>query len=330
MVRSMTALVCGLGLVLGSTSTALAVCGDNVLDLGEQCDDGNVLAGDCCSPTCQFEALGSPCTSDGNPCTDDVCDAAGTCLHPNNVAACDDGNPCTSPDTCVAGACTGAGDPNCGIALDHFKCYATVTRRGATPFLQRTVTLADQFGQSTTLVKRPAFLCNPVDKNGEGIHDATAHLTCHRTKDASSTFVQRDVLIRNQFGDQMVRVQKPLQLCLPSEKDGVPSTLQIDHFRCYKARLIGGSTFVERDVTLADQFENKPARIRGCLRLCAPVDKNGEGIMDGVPHLMCYRLTDLSGQPFVRRQVTAHHQFGDEPLDVRGRPILCVPSLKNP
>src|SRR5262249_48236120 len=31
-----------------------AVCGDGIVDVGEQCDDGNVLDGDCCSSTCQL------------------------------------------------------------------------------------------------------------------------------------------------------------------------------------------------------------------------------------------------------------------------------------
>src|SRR5262249_34593333 len=42
-------------LVLGSASRAMAVCGDGVIDVGEQCDDGNTLPNDCCSPTCQIE-----------------------------------------------------------------------------------------------------------------------------------------------------------------------------------------------------------------------------------------------------------------------------------
>lgn len=37
-----------------------AVCGNGVLDPGEQCDDANVAPGDCCSPNCQIEAA-APC-----------------------------------------------------------------------------------------------------------------------------------------------------------------------------------------------------------------------------------------------------------------------------
>ncbi len=77
-----------------------SLCGDNILASGEQCDDGNVAAGDCCSPTCQFESNGSPCP-DGDLCNgDEECDGAGTCDAGISVD-CDDSNPCTQ-DTCDA------------------------------------------------------------------------------------------------------------------------------------------------------------------------------------------------------------------------------------
>src|SRR5262245_57203556 len=59
-----------------------AVCGDTVLDAGEQCDDGGMVDGDCCSATCQFEGNGADCASDSNPCTQDRCNGAGACVHP--------------------------------------------------------------------------------------------------------------------------------------------------------------------------------------------------------------------------------------------------------
>ena len=57
-------------------------CGNTIVAGGEQCDDGNLLNGDCCSAACQFEAGGSPCQSDENGCTLDVCDGAGACGVP--------------------------------------------------------------------------------------------------------------------------------------------------------------------------------------------------------------------------------------------------------
>jgi uncharacterized delta-60 repeat protein len=54
-------------------------CGDGALDAGEQCDDGNTGALDCCTPGCALVPSGGGCEFDGNVCTSDTCDGAGTC-----------------------------------------------------------------------------------------------------------------------------------------------------------------------------------------------------------------------------------------------------------
>src|SRR5262249_26824943 len=59
------------------------VCGNFVVEPGETCDDGNTVAGDCCSATCTVEPAGSACAGVGDLCTPGVCDGAGTCLHEN-------------------------------------------------------------------------------------------------------------------------------------------------------------------------------------------------------------------------------------------------------
>ena len=57
-----------------------AVCGNNIIEGGEQCDDGNTLNGDCCSSTCQYEAAGSTC-NDGLFCSiNDACNGIGACV----------------------------------------------------------------------------------------------------------------------------------------------------------------------------------------------------------------------------------------------------------
>ncbi|TMB54978.1 MAG: DNRLRE domain-containing protein [Deltaproteobacteria bacterium] len=89
------------------------VCGNGVLDLGEQCDDGNLVAGDCCSPLCQFEPTGQACAN--NICiSGSTCDGAGACVGgAPNTAPCNDGNACTTADTCAGGVCVGGPAPNC-------------------------------------------------------------------------------------------------------------------------------------------------------------------------------------------------------------------------
>src|SRR5207245_4524241 len=102
-----------------ATYKADANCGNNIVDAGEDCDQGasNGTAGSCCSAACRFvpsttvcraaanecdladsctgssatcpadavKAAGTVCTDDGNACTTDVCNGtagAPACTHP--------------------------------------------------------------------------------------------------------------------------------------------------------------------------------------------------------------------------------------------------------
>ena len=109
-------------------------CGNGVIDtgIGETCEDGNIDDGDCCSSTCHFDPPGQLCFPlDDNQCTDDVCDGAGLCTHPNRTGPCNDANQCTSGDTCVAGACVGSALPD-GAACDDFNDCTDESCQGGT------------------------------------------------------------------------------------------------------------------------------------------------------------------------------------------------------
>jgi hypothetical protein len=58
-------------------------CGNGVVEPGEDCDDGpaNGQPGDCCTASCLFQPAGTACLEDGDLCTLDACDGAGTCAH---------------------------------------------------------------------------------------------------------------------------------------------------------------------------------------------------------------------------------------------------------
>ncbi|NUN13438.1 MAG: hypothetical protein HUU55_07365 [Myxococcales bacterium] len=69
------------------------------------CDDGDpcTVNDQCVQGACQ---PGAPLDcSDGNVCTDDICDALTGCSNVNNTAPCEDGNLCTAGDNCANGAC---------------------------------------------------------------------------------------------------------------------------------------------------------------------------------------------------------------------------------
>ncbi len=69
---------------------------------------------------------------DGNPCTNDACDAAsGSCSHTfNDGAACDDGDACTTGDSCSGGVCAGTivtCDAGCGATCNLAPECSSVT-----------------------------------------------------------------------------------------------------------------------------------------------------------------------------------------------------------
>ncbi|MEZ4273253.1 MAG: hypothetical protein R3C68_17995, partial [Myxococcota bacterium] len=85
----------------------------------------NLKDGEC---TYVLKNPGAPCSSDNNPCTDDVCDATGACVHNNNNSPCDDGIFCNGTDTCEAATCnlhsgnpcpSADGDSNCAESCDE-------------------------------------------------------------------------------------------------------------------------------------------------------------------------------------------------------------------
>ncbi len=104
---------------------------------------------------------------------------------------------------------------------NHYKCYQVLDW---TDFEPRKVELKDQFGGSIAAVMEPYQLCNPVDKNGEGIADKEAHLVCYRIEDdpQGPTPRVKEVTVRNQFQEGPLWVGSSNILCVPSYKSYKP------------------------------------------------------------------------------------------------------------
>jgi cysteine-rich repeat protein len=127
---------------------AVVGCGNRIIEAGEQCDDGNLLDGDCCSSSCQFEPPGSPCP-DGEFCNgEETCDGTGTCQADTPVD-CGDGAGCTI-DACdeVGDSCLNTpNDANCdnGLYCDGAEtCHATLDcQAGTAPTLDDGIACTD-------------------------------------------------------------------------------------------------------------------------------------------------------------------------------------------
>lgn len=96
---------------------------------------------------------------------------------------------------------------------DHYKCYEIIS---SDPFEPFGVVLRDQFGITDSIVVRPLYVCNPVDKNGEGILHPEVHQVCYEIRDPQQPV--RSLLVSNQFGELTVKVQDGRLLCVPSKK----------------------------------------------------------------------------------------------------------------
>ena len=116
------ALVLGFAFAWSPDTLAQSVCGNSVIDPGEECDDGNSVSGDGCSAACVFEVCGNGTLDVGEQCDDgnntngDGCNAfcedekcGDGNLDPGE--ACDDGNN-TDGDGCSSD-CT-IESPSCG------------------------------------------------------------------------------------------------------------------------------------------------------------------------------------------------------------------------
>src|SRR5438094_201104 len=154
----------------GCADTAVAVfrvrrCGDGVLDPGEQCDDGNVQDGDCCSSTCRFEPATTLCRPAAGGC--DVAEfctgASGSCpadlLEPSTfecrgaMGSCDEAETCTGTSpTCPAdGKSTAVCRPAAGACDVEERCDGVSD-----------ACLADAFEPAGTACSAEADACAPA------------------------------------------------------------------------------------------------------------------------------------------------------------------------
>jgi cysteine-rich repeat protein len=92
------------------------VCGNTVLEAGEQCDDGNNVDGDCCTFGCAYEAGGSACPGG-------TCDGAGGCVPTTTTTTLPPRSRCATAKFRAAGRKT----------TSKTACHATAVMKAASP-----------------------------------------------------------------------------------------------------------------------------------------------------------------------------------------------------
>jgi hypothetical protein len=113
----------------------------------------------------------------------------------------------------------------------------------------------------------------------------------------------------------------------PTTKQLILEVNATDHYQCYKAKDLKNPRFTpQASVTLADQFGTGSVAVMKPFSLCAPVDKNGEGVLDPLTHLCCYKIKGAVLSP--PAQATVADQFGSLDVEVKKRQLLCQPCTK--
>ena len=328
------------------------------------CDDQNACTLDSCDSAtgCESTPAGDAC-DDGDPCTVDSCNPLdGSCE--STPLVCDDGNSCTQ-DVCVNGEYVSEGaftDHFFGYQIGRsrhgpkLKIERDVLLEDQ--FGEKKVRVKRLVGLYNPADKNSEGICQQEvhlkaytirtyrhhDREHDDHHDYTplhGGGGSHKGDDDDDDDDRprrrlKNIRVVNQFGTFIVDIKKPERLLVPASKghDGPAPDLgthDVDHFLCYRVKRSRGAPRFPSHInaSVVDQFDQpKTYRLRTRnIRLCNPVDKNGEGIKNPEAHLMCFQV---KGSPRHERVkgLFVNDQFGLHKVDTRKERELCVPSIK--
>jgi len=299
--------------------------GDAVLECDGDCNDADASVFPGAAELCNFvddncDTIvdeGFDLDADGFSICGGDCDDADPLVFPGAVELCNGVD-----DDCDS---TVDGGGVCAVPpLNHFQCYDV--RRKA--FDRVTVNLEDDFGTNAATVRRAKTLCAPVSKNDEDpdAPDDVDHLVGYEIRHDERFAGVLDEVVQDQFGSLVLDIRRPERILVPSAKQADPNDVVtpldppvVDHYQCYSVR---GDRRRVSGISVEDQFGTGTTDVKKPIRLCLPVDKNGEGIVDGATRLMCYAIKP---GPRVNQRVLIDNQFGPGSLDVRRARELCVP-----
>jgi penicillin amidase len=207
--------------------------------------------------------------------------------------------------------------------FDHFKCYKVARPQSPDPGL---VTLADGFETRLTRVLRLDSICNPVDKNGEGISDPMRRLACYKVRNEVDGSPRRAISVDDQLSSDTRITTRPRLLCLAAEENGSPATEALDDFKCYRAAR-PAPRFQKRTMQLNDVFESRSTLVRRVDSVCNAVGVDGAPVLDPTKHLACYKIKNNPGQPaHARQDISYATEFGSAAGTTVKPTLVCVPA----
>jgi Low-density lipoprotein receptor repeat class B len=210
----------------------------------------------------------------------------------------------------------------------------------------RRVVLKDRFGAGLTTIVKLQALGAPSGKTGSGALEIQTHLVGYHIQSAKGSSANTrgpgSVIVRNEFGRAQLDLGPADRLLVPSLKDLqravnenlLPEQFPIEHFKCYDVRGIGSqSERNPRRLFVSDQFATKHTlTLAEPVHMCAPANKNYEGIANRRDHLVCYRVArdialDGGKKP---PSVFIDNQFGSARIGLGLATEFCVVSGVRP
>jgi len=111
------------------------------------------------------------------------------------------------------------------LNIDAMKCYTAKTASGTPNFTSLEATLTDRYESKLTRILKVESFCQAVEVGGQPTLNPTAELHCYKIRDASGQpkFNRVETGAESGLGAEVVSVQKPTALCVPSTRVAPPA-----------------------------------------------------------------------------------------------------------
>lgn len=231
----------------------------------------------------------------------DVCysDGGGFCVSGAPlIATAESDQEAAALDATAASQASSVEKPAGGNVQGPFKCYSSEPKGTPPPPIPMTVTDLFTGAVANVEVLRPFELCNPANKDREGVPDPVSNLECYEIQgdDPAGTTVS----VSTQFGTYTLGLVNAKTLCVPAVTDRGGGALTdaeeaLSHFICY---LTSRDSAENPDVLLEDGFEAKQTTVKGePFMVCNAAETGGVIEADPDDHLACYQIDDAQGEP---------------------------------